>query len=141
MITQLKISINHRKGESDFDKSNGSSENLVSNFSPLRRMATVGDRNSGMKMVDGERDVFNPLEVWSEKRMLRNIYRREEESEDWQEIIEEFPNGVPRFQSKNDCEIWMRKYEHYSCSSWFTCEFLLVVADTLVEALILIIQS
>jgi hypothetical protein len=41
--------------------------------------------------------------------MLRNIYRPEENSEAWQEVVESFPNGVPRFSSKAECEEWMRK--------------------------------
>jgi hypothetical protein len=40
--------------------------------------------------------------------MLRNIYRQEEDSDQWQAITEGFPNGVPRFQSKDECEAWLR---------------------------------
>lgn len=42
--------------------------------------------------------------------MLRNVFREEEESDEWQAIVAEFPNKIPRFQSKSECEAWMRKY-------------------------------
>ena len=44
-----------------------------------------------------------------EKPFLRYIFKSEEDPEEWQEIVEEFPNKIPRFQSKIECENWIKK--------------------------------
>ena len=41
---------------------------------------------------------------------LRNIFKSDEESEEWQEAVEEFPNQVPRFKTKAECVDFMRRY-------------------------------
>lgn len=44
-----------------------------------------------------------------ERPFLRYIYKSEEDINEWQNIVNEFPNKIPRFQTKNECENWIKK--------------------------------
>jgi hypothetical protein len=52
----------------------------------------------------------NPNKEAEKNAEFRGIFGEHGDSEEWLRVVREFPNGVPRFESKDECLQFMREY-------------------------------